>query len=179
MLESLEKLDYESHLLTVNLGTPYLILIGWMLTSLIVLVAWPLGKNSKMYNWFLRVLFWNFLLRFILEESMQTWFASQINFPFIHDFYFLENESAVKASFMVHFDYFMTISLFLLTALIPIFIVTFYYLNQHKLDNRHFKRKYGAAYDGLKTNKTSLLFNAIFVVRRLAFSIAVFHGGDF
>ena len=108
---------------------------------------------------------------------MQTWFATQINFPFIYDFYFGENESHVQSSFMVHLDYFMTITLFLLTALMPVFIVVFY--RGHKLRHAHFENKYGAVYEGLNKKQSALLFNAFFILRRLAFSLAVFHLGHF
>jgi len=79
LVESLGELDYESHLLAANLGTPYLFLPIWIVIAILATVLWPMRNSSacfrRMHNYLVGCLFWNFLLRYLIEDSMQVWFA--------------------------------------------------------------------------------------------------------
>ena len=56
-------------------------------------------------------------------------------------------------------------------ALLPVFILTFYNVNEDKFDDEEFEEKYGAPYEGLDTRKkTAIYFSLIFIFRRLSYA---------
>jgi hypothetical protein len=91
-----------------------------------------------------------------------------LNIPYLGNF--------SGAFFLEKVDYLMTVFIGIVLVLLPLFILTFYGYNFHKLDDKHFRNTYGSIYDGYKPNlKVSPFFAILFILRRMLFAATCLH----
>lgn len=109
---------------------------------------------------------WNFIFRLILESLLETAFSVYLNIRF---------GSTDKQFFGAILAYSTSIFFTLLIITFPIFIVGFYLRNFDRLEDAEFEHKYGAVYEGLRTDKKSILIYLVyFIVRRVSFMLICF-----
>ena len=97
--------------------------------------------QQKLKRW----LCWNFILRLLLQASLEISFAVLLNIPFLENMF-------ISTSIIEFTDYLMTVLLALCLVAMPFGIVLFYgLLNFNKLDTPSFKQTYGSIYEGLKS----------------------------
>ena len=106
---------------------------------------------------------WNFVLRLIMEESLETLYSVALTFK-----YSKFNASAFGSAT----DYILAIILFTAIVSMPLFMVIFYFKHYALWEDEEFEKKYGAPLDGLKKNqKSSLIYPVYFMIRRAMFCL--------
>ena len=124
----------------------------------------PLSRFScirRGNEWLKKKLMWNFVIRLILEGALETAFCCYINIKY---------GKFDRKIFGSVFSFLSSIVLGLLLILFPVFILVFYLRNFDRLGDQEFLHKYGGVYEGLKTNKKSVLaYPVYFVIRRISF----------
>ena len=148
------------------MGTVYLITHAAVFGLIIILVTLPFVrfKCCRRFNfWMRKKLLWNFVIRLIFEESLETLYSVSLTFK-----YSTWNTSA----FGSQTDYLLSIILVLAIGSMPFFMVIFYLKYYDDWKNEKFDKKYGAPLDGLKKDqKSSLIYPVYFVIRRSLFCL--------
>jgi len=126
----------------LNLGTLFFGFI-FFAVSLVFLVLFKVLSRikffDKAYNSLHSLLFWNAMIRFILESYLELVIASFVN---IGDLYW-DNPSNVMASLF-------SVAFVAITFLFPIFVSVFLYKKYSVLDCHDTESKYGALYEGVR-----------------------------
>ena len=163
-------LGYESANMSDTLGSLFIIILLTAIALLVTALLLPFKRircckkvNGKLKGW----LHWNFVIRLIIESSMDLTFTCYFNLKY--------------ANFSVHHygSFINFIAAILLGGLLiasPFFILVFYGLNFSKVHDEKFEKKYGAVYEGLRLkSRSALVYNSYFVTRRCLFMcIALF-----
>ena len=106
---------------------------------------------------------WNFVLRLIMEGSLETLYCVALTFKYGKFF---------TSAFGSATDYIMSIILVVAIGSMPIFMVIFYLKYHAAWEDEEFNKKFGAPLDGLKKNqKSSLVYPVFFVIRRAIFCL--------
>ena len=162
---SFDELGYGSAYSSNNLGSVYILalIIGFGLILSVLLscctrFTFARWLHTKIKN----ALYWNFVIRFILEAALEISFCAYFNF------YYGEFKIRIFGSW---FNY---VSMGIMTSclvLLPFFILDFYLAtNFYKIDSEDFEAKYGSVYEGLKKDKKlSLIYPVYFIIRRMLF----------
>lgn len=146
------------------MGTVYVITQFTVLGLILILITLPFmrfGFCSRFNLWMRNKLLWNFVIRLVLEESLETLYSVALTFKY---------SSFTTSAFGSATDYILSIILTVAIGTLPFFIVIFYLLYYSDWENEVFKKKYGEPLDGLKKNqKSSLIYPVYFVIRRIFF----------
>ena len=117
----------------------------------------------------------NIMIRFLLEACLD------IAICIILQIYYSDVNGGI--SFDTAFEVFNSVFVILLGAATTLFLPVsmFFYLKYFKKwDDEVFSARYGAFYDGLRTDrKSSLLFHIIFLIRRFAFTMMAVYAADY
>jgi hypothetical protein len=106
---------------------------------------------------------WNFVLRLIMEESLETLYSVALTFK-----YSQFNTNAFGSVI----DYILSIILTFAILCLPFFMIIFYLKYYAEWGSEEFDNKYGAPLDGLKKNqKSSLVYPVYFIIRRSMFCV--------
>jgi len=109
---------------------------------------------------------WNFVIRLILEQTLETLFSVALTFKY---------SRFTTSAFGSATDYIFSIILAALIGILPLFMVIFYLKYFSDWQNNEFNHKYGAPLDGLKKgNKSSLILPIYFVIRRFLLCLITF-----
>ena len=86
----LDHLGYSSHYLSVCLGSVYLTMVGSILLLILIVLLYPLKNvrqalfvQNKLKSW----LCWNFIIRLLLQASLEISFAVLLNIPFMDNLF--------------------------------------------------------------------------------------------
>lgn len=109
---------------------------------------------------------WNFIFRLLIESLIETAFSVYLNIRF---------GSTDKQFFGAIFAYSTSVFFGLLIITFPVFVIGFYLRNFDRLGDEDFEHKYGAVYEGLRTDKKSILIYPVyFIIRRVSFMAICF-----
>ena len=167
-----ELFDYNYMIL--NLGTMFLVLVV-MLTLPLCLIC--TGPCRSCWPWLDRKhratktnLHGNVWIRFIMEGGLDIFLCAALNYIYLM-------HSAGGLQWENTFDIVNNVALIALafvTLLFPGWAMWFYCKNFEKWGDEEFEEKYGAAYEGLRTDKRSALgYPMIFMLRRFALMVVV------
>lgn len=167
---SFNLLGYDSANMSDTLGSLYIIILLTGLGLLLTLILLPFKRIAcckKVNGKLKKFLHWNFVIRLIIEGSMDLTFTAYFNLKY--------------ANFSVRYygsfvNYILAIMFGILLISTPIFIIVFYGINFRKLHDKKFEKRYGAAYEGLRLkSRSALVYNSYFVMSRCLFMcIALF-----
>jgi hypothetical protein len=164
VVSSMDELGYNDVNISNTMGTGYLIILGVILGLLIILFTLPCSRIKffgKVNKWLRKKLIWNFVIRLLFEESLETTYSVVLAFKY---------GSFSTTSFGTAIDYIIAALLALSVASLPVFMVIFYLKNYENWESKDFDKTYGAPLDGLKkTQKSSLVYSVFFMLRRAAF----------
>ena len=171
MRAGLGSLGITSVLVTVNLGSMFLIIfytvLGLLLSYLMLPFVKCFGFLKKQKDKLDTKFKWNWTIRVILEGAMDLSFACFLTYRFIRPGDFLSN-------FNLAFAYVLGVA----TIVFPGFLLIFYCRNFKRMrdpDDEEFHETYGAPYEGLKIDQRSSIFYPFWlIVRRILFMIVVF-----
>jgi len=160
---ALSGLGFESAYLSRNAGSMFVIwtvMVTGLVLSLLLevcsrfMIATALNRRIKAW------LHWNFVIRFILEGTFDISFCCFLTFSY----------GKFTSKIGSWFNYASTTILGVCVALMPGFFLIFYLKNFDRLGDYFFEKKFGATYEGLKTDqKTVLAYPIYFIVRRVTF----------
>lgn len=163
-------LGYDSANMSDTLGSLYVIILLTVVALFLTVILLPFKRIrccKKVNGTLKKHLHWNFVIRLIIEGSMDLTFTTYFNLMY--------------ARFSVRYygsfiNYIFAILFAILLIASPVFIIVFYGVNFKKLHDQKFERKYGAVYEGLKLkSRSALVYNSYFVMRRCLFMcIALF-----
>jgi hypothetical protein len=123
VVSSMDQLGYNDVNISNTMGTGYLIILGVILGLLIILVSLPCSRFkfcSKFSKWLRNKLLWNFVIRLLLEESLETTFSIVLTFKY---------GSFSTISYGTAIDYIIAALLAFSVAILPVFMVIFYLKN--------------------------------------------------
>lgn len=170
LLESLGNLGYESHYMAVTMGSIYIFMlvtvVGFILMPFTTLLRRLHPRIAKFDHQLKAFFLWNWCIRLILEAALELSFTCMLNW------YFLGNIANPKTTFEM-IDYSITIIVTISLIALPFFIAIFYNVYWAKVEegDEEFEEKFGAVYDGLKTDSRWILFHSInFMLRRALLS---------
>lgn len=164
-----EEVGYESRNFIQNLGSIYYFfpLIGVWLLLLAILKLFAACGCSRPNRWYAKLkaaLFWNFLLRLVIESYLELHLSSTINAA---NLYFSSNSGDWLASLT-------TLPVAFVVNVFPFWLFVFLRRNFDQLSEENFKARFGATYEGLATECKSFVGHPlIFVLRRMLFSLMV------
>ena len=148
------------------MGTVYVITQFTVLGLTLILITLPFMRFnyfSQLNLWMRNKLLWNFVIRLVLEESLETLYSVALTFKY---------SSFNTSAFGSATDYILSIILTVAIGGLPFFMVIFYLLYFADWENEEFNKKYGEPLDGLKKNqKSSLIYPVYFVIRRALFCL--------
>jgi len=167
--KNFEDFGYEKRNFIQNLGSIYyffpLVAIWLLLLVLLKLLALSgFSGPQKWYLWLKNKLFWNFLLRLLIESYLELHLSSTINAA---NLYWSSNSGDWLASLT-------TLPVAFVVNAFPIWLFMFLRRNHERLSEEEFKARFGATYEGLVTeSKTFIGHPLIFILRRMLFSFMV------
>ena len=126
---SLEKLGYESHFMTVNMGSMYLIMLTTISCLILIGLLTPLKHVklvSKVRNYLINFFCWNFVIRLLVEASLELTITILLNKDFI---------TIYTSGFFEPVDYFMSVFTSVLLICMITLSVPFYWYNRYKLED--------------------------------------------
>ena len=169
LVSNMFQLGYNDNNISETLGTVYVINHLTILGLIIILITLPFKrfKCCKRFNrWMLIKMQWNFVIRLILEQTLETLFSVVLT---------LKYSRFTTSAFGSAIDYIFSIMFAALIGILPFFMVIFYLKYFSDWQNNEFDQKYGAPLDGLKKgHKSSLFFSIYFVIRRSLFCLITF-----
>lgn len=107
----------------------------------------PLKKYTRVKKFRDRIkkdIMWNFVIRLIMETALELSFCCLLNIPYLY-------RIALFEGFFEILDYFMTILISIMIAIMPFWIAIFYIRNFEVWGTEKFESKFGAPYEGLYT----------------------------
>lgn len=125
-------------------------------------------------------IFWGAALRFLFQGYLELCLSIFIGWYSIN--------WSRDASFQTIYSNIFTITFTVILLILPIWITVFFCYNQKKLNEPSYRRKYGTLYDELDISvtrlngnklRTSILFNSLFVFRRLVFALSAILMGEY
>jgi hypothetical protein len=147
-----------------SMGSMYIIMLVNFVQLILYVIILPLRKYARINKCRKKIkkdIMWNFVIRLIMETALELSFCCFLNFPY---FYRIANFEG----FFEILDYFMTIVISLMIAIMPFWIAIFYIRNFEDWGTEKFEEKYGAPYEGLFTDKRWSIANSIiFMLRRV------------
>ena len=159
---NLGELSYESHFMTVNMGSMYLIMLITVSCLILIGLLTPLKHVklvSKVRNYLINFFCWNFIIRLLIEASLELTITILLNTEFI---------TIYTSGFLEPLDYFMSVLISILLICGITMGVPFYQYHRSKLDDPKFQARWGDFYSGLSSHKNSALnYNRIFMLRRI------------
>jgi hypothetical protein len=130
LTERLGMVDYESHYMAPVMGSMYLIMLFNFGQFIFLFISKPFRKcHHRFFKFRERVkkgLMWNWILRLLMETSLELVFCCLLNFPY------LANIADVKG-FFEGLDYFMTIFIGLMIVVFPVWVAIFYNVNYDRM----------------------------------------------
>lgn len=104
------------------MGSVYLVMVGSVLSLFLILLLYPLKNvrqvtyiREKLEGW----LCWNFIMRLLLQGSLELCFALLLNFPFVENI--LTSTNIIEMT-----DYAMTVLVGLCLVMMPFNILFFW-----------------------------------------------------
>ena len=165
---NLEKLGYESHFMTVNMGSMYLIMLTTISCLILIGLFTPLKHVkvvSKARNYLINFFCWNFVIRLLVEATLELTITILLNKDFM---------TIHTSGFFEPVDYLMSVLTSVLLILMITMSVYFYWYNRSKLDDPVFIATWGDFYTGLSSHKKSALnYNRLFMLRRVLIAITL------
>ena len=140
---------------------------------ILLIITYPIHKKYetfyKLHSRVRNSLFWNFLIRFIMEISFEIVIGICIFM-----FYFNSKGQEVDHTFLVS-NYIVTIFFLTVMGLLPIIITIVLIKNRKNMHEKEFKSKFGASIEGLNSLNTAIIFYpSWFLVRRYIFAYVAF-----
>lgn len=123
VVSSMQQLGYNDPNISNTMGTVYVVTQAAIIGLLLILITLPLacftwiGKANK---WLRKRLVWNFVIRLLLEECLETTFAVALTYKY---------SRFTKRAFGSATDYILGIVLTAAIAILPFFLVIFYLKN--------------------------------------------------
>lgn len=153
------------------MGTNVIIITLLFFFKALLLLCLPCKNAKNCVGRFHRkcsgIIFWNFWLRMLIQGCLEIAIAAAV---------YLDDRDKLMATFDESFDNFflvndaLSFSLMLVLLVMPLWILVFYCFNFSKLANEKFASVFGSTYDGLRTDRRSVIFFPIyFLLRRFAF----------
>jgi hypothetical protein len=129
LMQSFDQLGYNDNNISNTMGTLYVITLATLFVLTLILVTLPFkcfNCCNRFNLWMRDKLLWNFVIRLILEESLETMYAVFLTFKYSH-FNISYFGSAV--------DYIVSIILIATTISLLFFMVIFYLKNSKDWEN--------------------------------------------
>ncbi|TNV84750.1 hypothetical protein FGO68_gene5840 [Halteria grandinella] len=181
-------LGYESTVAIQNMGSLfyYILFIG---LTIVIIISIRILKGryimqeidaltrnfslKKIYDVVSKIIFFNLLIRFLLEGYLQFAIDSLLQQSHVSEFQNICLQLSWETS-KHRFSALFSILLLAISVTSPLVIVILLLCLQRRLNNPTIFRRMGSLYEGLRTRlKLALIFNAIFVIRRLAFACII------
>ena len=115
-------------------------------------------------------MFFGVALRFVFEAYLEFGLCITIG---------ILNLGWDQTNMSINYCSVFTVVFAIIYLLMPLYVGLFYYINIDKVENEHFRKRYGTLYDGLELEieenkrKSALIFPLLFVVRRIVFLVSV------
>ena len=117
----------------------------------------------------------NLWIRFIIEGCLDISICASLNYIYIQT-------SHLGLQWDTTFQIVNSAALIILAAAVfifPFWMLYFYCKNFSKWEDEHFEEKYGQAFEGLKkTQRSSIVYPVVFILRRFALVVIVTLGRD-
>ena len=108
-------------------------------------------------------LFWNFIIRLVLQSSMDLVYTCILNVQF---------GQWAGGPFPAKFNIILAYLFSFLIITWPLFVYLWIYRNLDRLEDENFYNTYGSAYEGLDISRAaSLWFPVLFMFKRIAFAV--------
>mmetsp|Transcript_38853 Transcript_38853/g.50866 ORF Transcript_38853/g.50866 Transcript_38853/m.50866 type:complete len:257 (-) Transcript_38853:602-1372(-) len=163
----------------MNLGTMFLVFVVMILMPVVLLCTKPCRnvhpKVKEKHKSCSTSLQGNAFVRFFLESCLDIAICASLNATYLR-----ENDAEMLWDTSFHvINNISLICLSLTIVLLPIWVLVFYCRNFKKWQNDGFEEKYGAIFEGLRTDRRSSLgYPMIFILRRFALVLVVTVGRD-
>jgi len=147
------------------MGSIYVLTLLVIIGLILILITLPCRRWSAVNSfnsWLYNKLAWNFVIRLIFEESLETSFSVILMFKYggFH-----------REAFGSSIDYVLSMVYAASILSIPFWMVWFYIKWFAEWQDEEFDERYGSALDGLKKgSKISLFYPVFFVIRRVSFA---------
>lgn len=176
LIEKATEIGFESYYFVVNMGT---LLFAFILSMIVPLFIFCLlkpcaSKSRKINNRSQKIaqaLRGNIFIRYIIEANLDICLCLVLQIEY--------NDVNGGLNFDTTFAGFntvMTVVLGLATAFFLPFTVVFFTRNFMQWEDHKFKERYGAFYDGLRTDrKSSALYHIFFIIRRISFTLVAIY----
>ena len=125
LTKRLDPLGYGSHYISNVMGSIYIYMLATIL-GLFIIILLSVTRFRKLQQKLENFLLWNWIIRLIIQASLEFSFTVFLNWPFM-------KRITCTKSFFEFLDYAMTILVTILLITLPIFIVIFYRKYFHKL----------------------------------------------
>ena len=165
-----EDVGYEATSLILNLGTMFLTLLVMLLIPLCLLASKPFKNKSrwfsKKHESLARSASGNMFIRYMLEGCLDIVICAVLNF--VND---MDSEDGMMwDSIFLKINNVSLIVLGIAVAIFPLWVLIFYCKNFARWNDENFESKYGAVFEGLRTDRRSALaYPIIFLTRRSVF----------
>ena len=159
---------YESNFMIINLGTMFLTLVVMLTIPLCICVTLPCKSKSKWlttkHKSLTNALHGNMFIRYLMEGCLDIAICSALNI--------MKGVEDGGLDWSDRFHIVNNVALIVLTlavAAFPIWILYFYCTRFALWGDERFEHKYGALFEGLKTDqRSSMVYPLIFLIRRFA-----------
>lgn len=165
--EKFQQIGFESSWMIVNLGTMFLTFVIMLFIPVLLLLIKPCRAKShwldKKYSSMMQALHGNMFIRYLMEGSLDISICIVLNF--IQD----SDSGGLQWTSAFHIVNNLAQIVFALAIMIfPAFVLFFYCKNFANWSNESFQERYGAVFEGLKTDsRASLAYPIVFVLRRI------------
>jgi len=179
---TLDETGYGSNFAMNNMGTNTIIITVLFFFIALLALFIPCRKQQNCVGRSHRkcsgIIFWGFWLRMLIQGCLEIEIAAlvyMLDRPQLLEIY---GEDEKFENFFLINDL-MSYGFMAVLIIMPVWVAIFYCYNFKKLEDKKFTERYGSTYDGLRTNRKSILFFPIyFLIRRGIFLVTAIFGSN-
>lgn len=179
---------YEHRDMVQLLGVGFIVIFVTLIIMLILCLTNPLrrlgNKIEKVHAKVSNIIFWNFWLRFLIEDSLvaeisvccyffnsnvETTETSSLEDVLPRD---IESQPSYDSTYQ-QVNTFLASSMGMVLFVLPFFVVAFYSYHHEKLAEKKFKSTVGECYAGMKKESKSIIFYSFFFLARRWVLVAI------
>lgn len=164
-IDSFYELGYESKFFIENLGTMFLMMAMFPVVLAALAIMYFLKNRYKkvdeVYTKIYNALFFNVILRFLLEGYLEFAIDALIN---------VEGGNLVYDDITTGLSSVLAIIMTVVLILLPFIMWYILKKNFHRLREEAIEGKFGSIYEGLRHKPGSIYYNCYFVARRFGFA---------
>lgn len=167
LLENLDELGYDSAVLSKTMGSVFVFTLVTIIALIVIVLTDPVMQLPFQWSrrtnlWLSNFLCWNFVIRLIFEGALESTFSVWLCFKY----------GTFSSDYWgTVIDWAIAVLLAACLLLMPAWMFIFYIKRVQNWAKPSFQEKYGAPLDGLKPQRTSLIYPIYFMVRRMSFAL--------